>query len=104
MLARSVAGLSRATFLGYWWGSPPAPGRRPLSLSAMLLARPLSIHFVRGAFQSVVPMSATRAMYSALARALQQLMQVRQLSHAVHRRHGAVIYSSAAYAVGVVQI
>ena len=86
-------------------GIPTSPGPSPPQpFCYAVLARPLSIQFVRGAFQSVVPMSATRAMYSALARALQQLMQVRQLSHAVHRKHGAVIYSSAAYAVGVLKI
>ena len=87
-------------------GIPTSPGPSPPQpFCYAVLARPLSIQFVRDAFQSVVPMSATRAMYSALARALQQLMQVRQLSHAVHRKHGgAVIHSSAAYAVGVVQI
>ena len=87
-------------------GDPHQPGSSPPQpFCYAVLARPLSIQFVRGAFQSVVPMGATRAMYSALARALQQLMQVsRQLTHAVHRKHGAVIHSSAAYAVGVVQI
>ena len=87
-------------------GIPTSPGPSPPQpFCYAVLARPLSIQFVRGAFQSVVPMGATRAMYSALARALQQLMQVsRQLTHAVHRKHGAVIHSSAAYAVGVVQI
>ena len=58
LLERSLAPLSWMAAAGYRWVSAsPARDRRPLNNYSSLA--PLSIQFVRGAFQSVVPINGT---------------------------------------------